>query len=60
MPDWLKIVARVNPLSYVVDALRALLVTGDFSHLPTDLGVLVFAVVILVGLATLSFRRIID
>ena len=60
MPDWLKVVARVNPLSYAVDALRAILVTGDFSHLPTDLGILVLAVVILVGLATLSFKRIID
>lgn len=60
MPDWLKILARVNPLSYVVDALRALLVTGDCSHLATDLGVLVLAVVILVGLATLAFRHILD
>lgn len=60
MPDWLKIIARVNPLSYIVDALRALLVTGDFSHLAVDLGVLVLAVIVMVGLATLSFRRIIE
>jgi ABC-2 type transport system permease protein len=60
MPDWLKLIARVNPLSYIVDALRALLVTGDFSHLPLDLGVLVLTVIVMVGLATLSFRRIIE
>jgi ABC-2 type transport system permease protein len=60
MPDWLKVIARVNPLSYIVDALRALLVTGDFSHLPLDLGVLVLSVIVLVGLASLSFRRIIE
>jgi len=60
MPDWLKIIARVNPLSYIVDALRALLVTGDFSHLPVDLGILILAVIVMVGLATLSFRRIIE
>jgi ABC-2 type transport system permease protein len=60
MPDWLKIIARVNPLSYIVDALRALLVTGDFSRLPVDLGVLVLAVIVMVGLATLAFRRIIE
>ena len=60
MPEWLKVVSRVNPLTYVVDALRALLVTGDFSNLAIDLGVLVLAVVVMVALASLFFRRIID
>ena len=32
MPNWLKVLSRVNPLTYVVDALRALLLTGDFSR----------------------------
>jgi ABC-2 type transport system permease protein len=40
MPEWLQIVANVNPLSYMVDGLRALLVTGDFSQLPLDIVVL--------------------
>ncbi|WP_084022263.1 ABC transporter permease [Chlorobaculum limnaeum] len=31
MPDWLKIVAHINPLSYQVDLLRALMVTGGAS-----------------------------
>lgn len=31
MPDWLKIVAHINPLSYQVDLLRALMVTGGTS-----------------------------
>ena len=60
MPGWLKVVSHVNPLTYVVDALRALLVTSDFSHLATDLGVVVLSVVILTGLAVLAFRRILD
>ena len=60
MPDWLKVLSRVNPLTYVVDALRALLLTGDFSRLPVDIGVVALSVVILVFLATLAFRRIID
>jgi ABC-2 type transport system permease protein len=60
MPDWLKVLSRVNPLTYVVDALRALLLTGDFSRLPVDMGVVALSVVIIVGLATLAFRRIID
>jgi ABC-2 type transport system permease protein len=60
MPNWLKVLSHVNPLTYVVDALRALLLTGDFSHLPVDIGVVALSVAILVGLATLAFRRIID
>jgi ABC-2 type transport system permease protein len=40
MPDWLQVVARVNPLSYMVQGLRTLLLTGDISQLPLDFGVL--------------------
>ena len=29
MPDWLQVVARVNPVTAAVDALRALLVGGS-------------------------------
>jgi ABC-2 type transport system permease protein len=60
MPDWLKVLSRVNPLTYVVDALRSLLLTGDFSHLAIDVGVVSLSVVVLVFLATMAFRRIID
>ncbi len=31
MPPWLRVVARINPLSYVVDALRGLMVQGGSS-----------------------------
>lgn len=40
MPGWLQVVANVNPLSYMVDGLRAVLVTGSTSGLPLDLAVL--------------------
>jgi ABC-2 type transport system permease protein len=33
MPNWLKVVARINPLTYQVDALRALMVQGGQSAL---------------------------
>jgi ABC-2 type transport system permease protein len=41
MPAWLQVVARVNPLSYLVDALRDLMVEGGHSAfgLATDAGV---------------------
>jgi ABC-2 type transport system permease protein len=59
MPTWLKVIAHVNPLSYIVDAMRALLVTADYSHIALDLGVTVLATAVLVTLASTSFSRII-
>jgi ABC-2 type transport system permease protein len=60
MPAWLKAIATVNPLSYIVDALRALLVTGDFSKFPVDILAIAIATVVLVTVASLSFRRIVS
>jgi ABC-2 type transport system permease protein len=59
MPTWLKVIAHINPLSYIVDAMRALLVTTDYSHLTMDFGITVLATAVLVGLASTSFSRII-
>ncbi len=44
MPSWLRVVSKVNPLSYQVDALRGLLL-GTPSHLGLDYGVLVVAAI---------------
>jgi ABC-2 type transport system permease protein len=51
MPPWLRILSKVNPLSYEVDALRGLL-TGSHADLWLDFGVLLVAVVI--GVVTAS------
>jgi ABC-2 type transport system permease protein len=59
MPTWLKVVAQVNPLSYIVEAMRALLVTGDYHRIALDFGVTVLATAVLVTLASTSFSRII-
>jgi hypothetical protein len=45
---------------YVNLSPSALLRTGDYSHPAIDLGMVTLPVVILVGLATLALRRIID
>jgi len=60
MPDWLKAIANVNPLSYVVDAMRGLLITGDLSRLALDFAAITLATAILVALASFSFRRMIS
>jgi ABC-2 type transport system permease protein len=57
MPGWLQAIAVVNPLSYVVDALRSLLVTGDLSGLGIDFMIIVAAAVVLLFLASLGLKR---
>jgi ABC-2 type transport system permease protein len=54
MPGWLKVIAHWNPLTYLVDALRALMVQGGQSAFGfgTDLGVQLCALVVLVFIAS--------
>jgi ABC-2 type transport system permease protein len=60
MPVVLQQISIFNPLSYIVDAVRSLLITGDFSSLLLDIGVLVLFDAVMFTLATLSFKRIIE
>ena len=57
MPGWLKVVSKVNPLSYEVDALRGLLV-GTSAHLGEDFGALALAVVVAVAAASSLVNRL--
>ena len=57
MPAWLRSLARVNPLSYEVDALRGLLI-GTPSHLALDFAVLLFSVLVGVTTASLLVGRL--
>ncbi|MGC8628204.1 MAG: hypothetical protein ACP5VR_11785 [Acidimicrobiales bacterium] len=45
MPAWLRALARGNPMSYEVEALRGLLV-GAHAHLGQDFAALALAVVV--------------
>ncbi|MFA5629471.1 MAG: ABC transporter permease [Dehalococcoidales bacterium] len=58
MPGWLQAIAIVNPLSYIVDALRSLLVTGDLSGLGTDILIIVISAAVLLVLASIGFKRL--
>ncbi|MCJ7791008.1 MAG: ABC transporter permease, partial [Dehalococcoidia bacterium] len=60
MPSWLKVIAIGNPLSYVVDAIRALLITGDLSSIAIDILAISITAIVLLVLASLSFRRILS
>jgi len=60
MPTWLRAVAEVNPLSYVVDAMRSMLLTGDYSQVPLDvLAIGVFTVIMMVA-ASVVLRKLVQ
>ncbi len=60
MPPILQEFSRFNPMTYIVDAVRGLLISGDLSNLPIDLlGISVF-VGSMFFLASISFKRIIQ
>jgi ABC-2 type transport system permease protein len=57
MPAWLRALSKVNPLSYEVDALRALLIGTPYN--PVDFIVLVVAAVIGIATASTLLRRLV-
>jgi len=58
MPDWLKVVAQGNPMSYLVDGFRGFLAPTHAAHLGLDAVVLVSATVIITGIATWLYPRL--
>lgn len=60
MPEWLQYIAKVNPLFYVVDALRAFLLTNDLSTVPLDLGVLLLVTTVLTIAGTWGLKRLME
>jgi ABC-2 type transport system permease protein len=61
MPSWLRVVSRVNPLTYQVDALRTLMIVGGVNsfRLRVDFLMLVVALTILVAVATRLYPSIV-
>lgn len=60
MPNWLKVVAKINPLSYSVEGLRALMITGDLTTVPLDFLVSFVFVLITIAVASQTFKKIIE
>ena len=60
MPPWLQAIARLNPLTYQVDALRALMIAGGTASfsIPLDLTVLAVTAVVLVAIAARLYPRL--
>jgi ABC-2 type transport system permease protein len=59
MPEWLRAVSHANPLTYEVDALRALMLTNGTSDygLLLDFGVLLAATAVLTAIAARMYGR---
>jgi ABC-2 type transport system permease protein len=61
MPGWLKVISRINPLSYQVDALRALMLQDGVSNfgLAVDFSVLLVSTVVLVMIGARLYPRVV-
>jgi len=60
MPSWLQVVAHLNPLTYQVDALRALMVVGGTATFPLalDFGVLAASLAVMLAIAARLYPRL--
>jgi ABC-2 type transport system permease protein len=60
MPEWLKVVAHINPLIYEVDAMRGLMLRGGSSifGLSVDFAVLMVATLVLAGVASRMYPNL--
>lgn len=59
MPGWLRTISHLNPLTYEVDALRALMLTSGVSDygLPLDFGVLAGVAAVFTAIAARMYAR---
>lgn len=58
MPGWLQRVAEVNPLSYMVEALRGLLVSGDMHRFGLDVAILTGWLALISWLSAALYPRV--
>ncbi len=60
MPGWLKTVSHLNPLTYVVDALRTFMLAGSTSTfgLGLDYAVILLTTIILIGIGARLYPRL--
>jgi ABC-2 type transport system permease protein len=60
MPVWLQYISKFNPLSYGVDAIRSMLLTGDYSALPVDILALLLSTLFFIACASVVLKRLIE
>jgi ABC-2 type transport system permease protein len=57
MPVWMQVVARLNPLTYAIDAMRTLVIDGWAFRVAGSLAVLTLAAAICLAAGTQQFRK---
>ncbi|MEM0054452.1 MAG: ABC transporter permease [Nitrososphaeria archaeon] len=60
MPKALQYFATINPMSYVVDAVRSLIITGELTNLWIDVIAIALFDIAIFTLASVNFKRIIE
>ena len=60
MPAWLKAIAVVNPLSYQVNILRSLMITGDLHLLARDFAILIVLAIGAVAAGSILYQRVLE
>jgi len=59
MPHWLQVVANANPLSYMVDGLRTLTLTGGAAGVSFDIGVLAVVALLISILSAWTYPKVV-
>ncbi|WHE07890.1 ABC transporter permease [Thermoanaerobacterium thermosaccharolyticum] len=59
MPHWLQIIAKINPLSYVVELLRGYLINGNISGIGFDWLILILATVVIQVISAVLYPHIV-
>jgi ABC-2 type transport system permease protein len=60
-PDWIKVVSAFNPISYAVNAVRVLMITGyDWSTILQAFGVIALVGVITLSATVYQFRKVVS
>src|SRR5680860_857783 len=57
MPSWMRVVARINPLTYAIEAMRILVIDGWSGRIVSSLGILTVAAGLCLAVGTREFRR---
>jgi ABC-2 type transport system permease protein len=60
MPEILQVITRFNPLYYVVDGLRSLLITDTLSAVPLDFGVLLLVTIFFILAGIWGLKRLME
>lgn len=59
MPGWLQVVANVNPLSYMVNGLRALMLSGNFNGVGFDILVLAGTAIVISIISAWMYPKVV-